>query len=225
MVLMVTNLVGFGGGGGPYTPIIASTSSSFGSGVDFTSTAYPSGVVAGDLVLVFCTIPSSGPINIPSGFTSLLDVTSGTTMHQNCFYRVAAGSLSGNFSHDLTGSSIDYTEYAFRITNMQGTPEGSSSTSASTSAPDPASIAPSWGAGIGTLVIQSVAYNAAVTTTTVSAYPGGYGLNQVNYGDSTSSVSLGIAGRRLFTSSEDAGAFTLSAAQRCVTLTVAVEAA
>ena len=204
----------------PPTPAIAAFTTSTLNNADFATHTYPAGVVSGDLVLVLTTIPTSGPINGITSFTLLDDFVSGTTQHLAIYYRIAAGSLSGTFTQDLTGSSIDYAATVFRITSRQGTPEITTTTASATTTPDPAVIAPSWGAASSSLIITATAYN--LTNSSASAYPTGYTYHQNSTAASLVSTSLATAARRMFTSSENPGSFTVGSSANTCTATIAV---
>lgn len=230
MALSLTHLSGFMGGGNRVIAPVFETI--FTEGVALADTyavAFPSGIVAGDLALFMIAIPSTGTIAAPtnpSGMTLLGSVTSGLDLRLSVYYKAWAGSESGEFTGDLTGSGMDYTAMAIRISDRQGNPEWVTASNTGTSSPDPDSISPSWGAASQSLIFAFAATYGTPTDSVVSAYP--YtGNNNSQLVDSIvrDQTTLSICTKNVRATSENPGAFTLAGSCNAIYGTIAVRAA
>lgn len=88
--------------------------------------------------------------------------------------------------------------------------EHTATSTGTNTSPDQASISPSWGADKDTLIMVPMAL--AGTSKSVTSYPSGYTLGQVNALTGTNQIVLGANCAKLFrAASEDPGAYSVSA--------------
>jgi len=188
-------------------------------GYDTSGTSHtvnlPSGIVAGNLLLVFfCAGEGSSPtITFPDGWTELFQ----TPNYINCtiggWYRVADGTEESTIT--VTTSSSEYSAHtSYRITGYAGVPECGNSTGGQSTKPNPPSLTPSWGA-MDTLWF---AVTGVENNYDVSSYP-------TNYTDGRLDgvvIRVATCRRELNASSEDPGVFTFSDSVYWVANTVAI---
>lgn len=111
-----------------------------------------------------------------------------------------------------------------RITGSHATQAmaASANAQATSAAPDPASLTPSWGSA-KTLWIAACGYDS---NPTVTVYPTNYTSNQSNaFADNANGAGIGYATRELEAASENPGAFTLSFSDQWSAVTLAVRPA
>jgi len=187
----------------------------------------PSGIAAGDLLLVFFTLYCTGGANygvsFPSGWTVQYDQLYSNYERGVLYKRIADGTEGSTITVSSTGSAKSaHTSYRIASSGSQGytlnrvaSAVGSGS---NTSTPNPPSLSPAWGSD------ETLWF--AVTHTrgnvTVSSYPTGYSNGRNDVGASSDSAGIGTARRELTASSEDPGTFSLSATNRCFAATVGV---
>ncbi|MGH8573430.1 MAG: hypothetical protein ACREX8_12770, partial [Gammaproteobacteria bacterium] len=162
------------------------------------SVTLPSGIVAGELLLVPIAVDGDAGSSASAGWTELGDVTEGT-ISGAVYYKIAAG------SDTLTITTVDSEQIswvAHRISGA-GTPTGSSVIGDSTN-PDP----PNHNAGSAADYLW-VAVHCGDGTTVSSAAPTNYTnlLTQAGTG-SISGASISVARRTLNAASENPGTFT-----------------
>jgi len=204
-----------------FPTVAASNTSVQSSATNSHSISLPSGIQAGDLLIIFFTYPISGLANALSGWTKLKEYYgSGDVFGTNVYYRVADGTEGSTVTITTTGN-FQSAHASYRITGYNGNPEVSTGvTSTGSTTPDPDSLTPSGGAKD----YLWIAHAGAPGAVTFSAYPTNYGSNQltIRSNSSGSAATVAVATRNLNASSEDPGTFTISGSVRWVALTVAV---
>lgn len=151
------------------------------------------------------------------GFTEFKDVGGGTSsMTVGCAYKFSTGSESGTFS--VTQAATVTGHAALILMNIVGAhvsspPEASSIATGTSSAADPDSLAPSWGAD-ETLWIDVVGAGETGTGGAFQGISGAGGFSPTNYGSEQASgisadvvggVEGGVTFQQLNASSEDVG--------------------
>lgn len=175
------------------------------------SISLPSGIVAGNIILIFASIDtSSSTITTPSGFTQIATNTTPDKMY--IWAKVATGSEGTSIS---TTASIarDQGYVSYRISNAYGTIDSTGiavSTvvvASSGTTVNPASLTPSWGSANNLWIATC---NMDGGDRDVTAYPTNYTLGQVTSGNTAGPTSTDVAAcaRILTASTEDPGAFT-----------------
>jgi hypothetical protein len=155
----------------------------------------PSGIVAGELLIVF-RHGSSGD-SIPSGWTQ----SSGSSI--GSFWKIASGSEGATVT--VTGSaSARGCAIAYRVGN-----HGSAVEFATASANDCPALSPTWGTTRNTLWFAYGGFFASGAIT-VSAVPANYSNGQFFNSGAASAASLGSGERQLKAATEDPGAFTVA---------------
>lgn len=204
-----------------FPTVAASNTSVQSSATNSHTISLPSGIQAGDLLIIFFTYPISGLANALSGWTKLKEYYgSGDVFGTNVYYRVADGTEGSTVTITTTGN-FQSAHASYRITGHGGNPEVSTgATSTGSTTPDPDSLTPSGGAKD----YLWIAHAGAPGAVTFSAYPTNYGSNQLTIRSNTSgnTATVAVATRNLNASSEDPGTFTISGSVRWVALTIAV---
>ncbi len=163
----------------------------------------PTGIVVGELLLAICDVAGNGSVTTPTGWTSLLNATSGTAATDRrlvVFYRTADGTEGSSVS--IANSLSSMAVITLRISGWKGTPAAATATGGTTS-PDPPSLSPSWGSA-DTLWIAA----AACRGTSVSVFPSGFSntqSSQITGGVNSFAVSAELDAT---TATEDPGTFT-----------------
>lgn len=210
-------------------PVIASSNSS-NSGNSLVSThnvSMPTGIVAGDLLIVLAGIQTASiTITDPVGWTQFLDaeqIGANTGVRLRGWYKIAAGSDTCSFSTSANRASA---HNSYRISGYQGVPVGLTATGQNAN-PNPPSLSPSWGED-KTLWLSAAAVRSG-TTANISSPPASYTdlLNTVSTTiSSVANIRMGSARRELQAATEDPGNFTLSVStQDWVAATVAIRPA
>lgn len=195
----------------------APTATAFATSVTSMPVSMPSSIASGDLLIALVHVRNAGTWTNASGWTdiSTLSQTGGGTVGKlNGFYKIAAGTESGTTPTWTASTGTTGEWQVYRVTGWHGTtPPEAGTTSGDTTAANPPSLTPSWGAD-DTLWL-AVAGHSAASTTAWSAGPSSYSGFQVNGASSGgSAVSIASAYRQLNASSEDPGAFTVSGSNR-----------
>lgn len=163
----------------------------------------PTGVTAGDLLLVIFGVRSNPTVSVGSGtgWTKLGQQSQATAQTTAIFYKIATGSDALTLS---TTTSQRSTAGTYRITGASGVVEGAGAGATSTN-PDTPNLTPAGGAkdylwiSTSSIVIGTVSASAAPASyTNLTNYPSGAGTG----------ISLCIAERGLNATSENPGAFT-----------------
>lgn len=180
----------------------------------------PSGVGAGNLLLIFIATDVDDALTPPSGWTELSDLSVSSSAQCGVAYRIADGSEGASATYTSSASNIAVW-IAYRLTGNHAStaPEVAQGVNDSGANPNPPSLNPSnW----GTEDTLWFAMAATPVNITVSSYPTNYtgGLNSATSAENGASVS--VARRELNAASEDPGTFTLSTSSdhRAITLAV-----
>ena len=196
-------------------PVIESTMAANETGVNTaTNVTMPATVNAGDLLLVILAgWNSSNAVNwtTPSGWTLLGSLVGGGTMRRlGVYYKVADGAEDGTSVNWVSSVNAFNAWVVYRITGYSGTPEVSTGTTGTSSAPDSGSLSPSWGTQ-DTLWISCCGVQNSTSTAQASAPSGYAALTQVAAISSGQDVPRCSSAHRLLrASSEDPGAFGTS---------------
>lgn len=204
-----------------YPVVEGSNSSKENSNVSSHTVSLPSGIVAGELLLVFfrhggTSTPSHAP---PSGWGTLAQKAG--TSRSSIFWRVATGS-EGSTITVTTSSSIRTVHGSVRISGYAGDPEADF---ASTLVTNPPSLTPSWGSA-KVLWLALVTMNRS--NQTITSVPSSY-TSVINVANTSSGLDtyarLGLAKRTTTASSENPGDFTISGtAENPHAATIAIKA-
>ena len=183
-----------------------SRSSQYWNGMPF-SAGYPSGVVAGDLVLLLVQVREAAAVpDTPAGFTSL----GGINGFIRFYYRVATSSLSGNFSittGDETGSNITAT--TIRIIGADSIALSSAVLHNSTT-PNSPNLSHPWASNAEVLWLAIFGGMRGENAYSASAYPANYSGGFIEQSGGWMFGMFGYAQRQLVAASEDPGAYTLN---------------
>ncbi len=131
-------------------PVVAGTNSSSQNNTNGTShiVALPSGIVNGDLLLVFWDDENnpSNFLSVPYGWVSLYDSVSNNERHA-AFYKIANGSegISDTFK-TTAGDRSAHTSYRISAGTYQGIPKAGIVVTGNSSNPDPPEYVQPWGA-------------------------------------------------------------------------------
>lgn len=179
------------------------------------SVLLPSGIVAGNLlIVVMCTFSASVTITVPSGWTAL-DNTGVANNSVAVIWKIASGSegssVAVTFSASTRVAAVSYriTGYDAAIAPVYATTTGSFTSMANSTA-DPPSNSP--GVTRDTLWL-AIGFNVIQTSQTISAlasYPTNYSLNQVNSLGGVFQYGIAAAARQLNAASENPGVFTFT---------------
>ena len=211
-------------------PVVASTSVSNGTSSGI-SVSLPSGTSAGDLLVLIAAF--DGAVSethdifvVEAGWTRAALATAQGYVSGAVFWKVAAGSdaatvdISGNAAAEVGGV------VAYRITGHGGQVECAqtdnyTATGEPTSAPNPPSLTPTWGAA-DTLWIAAASIDNASRTYT--AGPAGY-ANPIEYDGAASSASVRTRSmtKAANSATEDPGAYTVSVTEQWVAFTIAIK--
>ena len=153
------------------TPVVAaraSASTAFGTSHSIT---LPSGITAGDLLVV--VFYSGTSTSTPSTSSSGWSMSAVSTSSNGCgavFYKVATGSDALSVT---TATSAVARHVSLRITGASGTPTITSTTGTS-AAPDPPSVTPAGGSADYLYIAAAGESAVGVTSTTITSAPSGY---------------------------------------------------
>ncbi|WP_336801722.1 hypothetical protein [Kaistia sp. MMO-174] len=155
----------------------------------------------------------------PTGWSTLYNMVPGGNLRRaGCFYKVADGSEVS--MRPTSGNASEWSLIGLAIRGVREIPEVSAMVAATTAAPDPAAVSPSWGnkramfiAAVHTL------HNSAVP---VSALPAGYGNLTMCNNTGTAKGTVSFGNRIARTASEDPAAFTMVSSAVCVPATIAL---
>lgn len=202
-------------------PQVASVTASSQSPNSTTSTVtLPGTFSAGDLFIGIVAADSgAGAMTWPAGWTEILD-SAGTGFQLSIAYRIAqAGDTAPGVTHTTERSN----HLLIRITGWHGTtaPEITTMATGSSTAPNSASLSPSWGTE-DTLWITVAASDDSVAHT-YTGFP--YASNNNENGTATSAARVAMATTESAAASVDPGAFTISASETWGAVTIAVRPA
>lgn len=164
----------------------------------------PSGIVAGDLLLILFAVDGSPTCSISSGgWTKLGQASNSTIVTQAIFYKVAAGSDTATVDTD---ASEENSHCVLLIKNASGLVSGTSTTGTSTNA-NPPSHTPTASRKFLWIATAAIDNNSSMN---ISAAPSSYSDHITTPGRVTTGANLVSADRFLEASSENPGAFTSS---------------
>lgn len=204
--------------------------------------AMPATVASGNLLVIFWTHRANGGATVatPTGWTALYANIGPASSAGNgsCFIRVADGTEGGTNVNLVTSLLRTAVAQVYRIGSWFGSLAGveaaATAFTASTNAPNPPSLSPSWGSA-KTLWFAHAAAADDDATLDAGAANGGFPVSYTN-GTWTISGALaarganlscetGTARRELEAASDDPGAFTLSEQEGAMAQTVAIRPA
>jgi hypothetical protein len=185
----------------------------------------PSGIILGDLLIIFFSVDDNETITWPDGYTDIITLNNGTSNTFSVAYRQADGT-EGSSITVTTGTNEKSAHSAYRITGHEDpaiqAPEVSTGVDGNSNSPDPDGLTPTGGAK-DYLWIAAHAHDTGVST---SAFPTNYDSNQVKWqGTGLGAVGVAVATDEVNAASEDPGTFTINAARAWVACTVAVHPA
>ncbi len=211
-------------GGGP-TPVVAATNQgNSGTPPGNWSPPLPSGITAGDLLVVFVAARSGSGITftgVTAGWNELFRTTGGGSLNQfACYWKIAAGGDTLN----VTASTLAYwagTSYRITGHHASANPECGTSATGNSTAPNPPNLTPSWGSA-NTLWIAA----AAIDTTDAGAtLPTNYGSLIKDYASTVPGPCAASGVRALQATSEDPGVWAFTNSAQWIAQTVAIRPA
>ena len=201
-------------------PVVSSSALSSRGSADLADViTMPSGIVAGDLILVFhSTDVGGGTRTWSNGFTELKDED--PTSNVGIGYKIAAGGDTLTITKTV---SERFSAIALRITSWHGTtpPEVAAAVTGTSVNPNSGSLSPSWGAA-DTMWITMHGHDTTTSDSSITAWPTNYTQNQIQGTYFSSSGEPNLATRELNAATEDPGAFTQSLSRPWRAYTVAV---
>lgn len=215
-------------GGGAAAPVVESRNAV--RSTTFTtshSVTMPSGISAGDLILVVFSNNSTGTTqSIDTGvsgvnWSTLATVADTSNIRTVVYAKIAAG---GDALTITTSASAWTSRTAYRISGCDSVAKVYTQTQAIqvNAAPDPSSFAPSFGSA-AYLWIACAQWLGAASPISLSGYPSTYvGTQTSSAPDATNKCGSGSAETTTTAASENPGAFTLSAStnNRCQVIAV-----
>lgn len=203
------------------------TETTFGSDATSHAVAMPATVNSGDLLVCLFANDGSATVTTPSGWRAVDSATTPSSRVRGGIYAKSAdGTEDGTTVDFVTSASEQAAAQVYRITGWGG--DVSNDVAASTAAtsddgnPDPANLAPAWGAkDTMWLVVSFTSTNNAIST-----YPTNYTSGQqASSGSATTAAQSASARRSLNASSENPGTFAYAATVAYAAWTIAIEPA
>lgn len=195
-------------------PAVQTTSSGSNTATTSHTVTLPSGIVAQDRLLVVFASAGSNDTNTPTGWTKLGSTAhSGSAIRLTVYSKIAVG--GDTLTVTTTGSSTS--EYGCYRIVTKGNLEISSFTQGTSTSPDSNSLTPAGGS-------QKYLWFSAIAHGTggvISGFPSNYTLGQITV--NTTTTRIGSAYRALQASSENPGAYTVTASLAWVAVTVSVQ--
>jgi len=204
-------------------PTVAATNTSGqSSNVTSHTVNLPTGINAGDLLIVFFACDGDSTVTWPTGngWASIFHQTNSVTLDVG--YKIADGTEGATITVG-TGASEQSAHISYRITghNSAQAPQVSTGATGTSASPNPNSLTPTGGAKDYLWIAVEGNDDGRDTA---SAYPSNYTNGQTNPAGTTSGVNVAVARRQLNASSEDPGTFTIPS-EEWVACTVAVHPA
>jgi hypothetical protein len=210
-------------------PTLAATNNSIeSSNVTTHKMSLPANIAAGNLLICVAAIDSTVDVGFtltaPSGWTLLLK-EAGSSESLAAWYRFEDGGEGA--TPDFETSTLQQSAHrCARFSGMHASaaPESAPAELTSSTAPDPPSLMPTWGAK-DALYLAVTGWSEG--TITASAFPASYtstGQNGTGVAGSEG-VSIGWGFREVNAVSEDPGTFTLSSAANWISFTIAIRPA
>lgn len=196
------------------------------TGADVTSHVInlPTGIVPGYLLLAFVVFSGTPTATWPTGWTEVFSANAAAGQCRlQCRYRIAE-SGDGPSITVTTNVAQASAHTTYLISGTDGVTNVGNAATNTSNAPDPPSLAPSWGAK-DTLWLAACGNDNG--NRTASAAPPSYTnlRNDNSPGGTGVGVNLATARRALNAASDDPGTFTLSASATWIANVVAVEPA
>ncbi|MGE0022125.1 MAG: hypothetical protein AB7S70_00650 [Hyphomicrobium sp.] len=170
----------------------------------------PAGITAGKLLLMLTALYSSSAatMDTPSGWTELFEVAGPGRIRSLAAYCKTADGSEGSTLAMTSSTAAFKASVSYLIDQFAGTPEAGTPATGTTSAPNPPSLAPSWGAASGTLFLAVCGQHEDSLQVPQTA-PANYGDLIQDFGDNSSSdrPRIAVATRKLVAASEDPAAF------------------
>lgn len=170
---------------------------------------------AGDLIIAICwgyQTSAGTPFTLAGGFTQLVNSAGTSLMCVAVGYKWSTGSESGTFSWTQAATVTGHAAMILMsISGADGStaPEATAKANGTTSAADPASLSPSWGADDTLWIVTRGAGETSTsgTFTALSTPPTNYSdsVQTGISGDVVGGVEAGVAFRQLNAASEDVG--------------------
>ena len=202
----------------PAFPLVAATSKALTAAGTSHAITLPSGIVAGNLLLLFFATDGDNSVTDWDGFTQIYTGEDTRDISFHIGWKIAAGSdtCTLTVSDSEEGSHICYRITGHDTSQM---PEASTGSIADTSTPDPDELTPTGGAKD----YLWIASEGNDHTETISAWPTNFADNQVaQAGPGSGSCGIGVCSYNLNASVLNPAAFTLSGSEQCIAVTVAV---
>ena len=209
--------------GGPFPYVAGTATSGEGSNTTTHAVTLPSGIIGGDLLIVFFTVDGNPTVTWPGDWNVIFQAANGSSNRLEIGYKFASGSDSLSIS---TGTSSEQSAHiAYRITghDQYRAPEVSPGVNTLTSStPDPDNLDLS-AIGAKNYLWIAVEGNDDGRSTT-NGYPTGYGDNQQTRASANSNqgVNIAAASKELNASSDNPQTFSLTDSEDYVACTVAV---
>lgn len=183
------------------------------------------GVVAGDpvYIVVFAGQNDTPTITWPTGWTELYQATD-SEMAGGAAY------ILGDTT-DLTITTSAAVESAWVVYKILGHNSASNPPEAGTevlgggggtSTPNPPSLTPSWGSSAN-LWLVALSWSQGNTSSNLTSLPTNYANALVSYNTTDAGAGVYCGDRTATATSEDPGAYAMTAARRCVVNTIAVQ--
>ena len=214
-------MLGGAGGGGAFPSIVTTALSTDSSGTVCTVTM-PSGIVAGNLIVLFIVEEDDADLtdwDTSKNFTEIVRARNSGNTALYSGYRVSDGTEGASI--DVTfDNNVNCASVALRISGAGSVPEGVGSISGNSANPDPPSVTPTWGAK-PTLWLPAISWRSSPTIT----------ADPTDYTDPLERITDGTNGqvrmvrRELAAASENPGTFTLTDTEDWAALTVVIEPA
>lgn len=205
------------------TPTIAATTS---SNVNSNSTSHTVSLTAGtsgNLMIVGFACDGATTVDwTGTGFTEILDINDAGNITLSIAYRISDGTEGATISVG-TAASERSAHVCYEISSWHGTsaPEVSTGATGNSTTPDPDSVTASWGLDTNLFLVFFAVDRGAGAT--ISAYPSGYTLNQLDsQADNNAGARIGSAGQGISAASDDPGTATISTGDQWCAATVVV---
>lgn len=177
----------------------------------------PSGLVSGDLLLMFISTLTDSTISNYNGMTSLYEVLNPGDGKAYCLHKTATGSEGGTLQITMASGEL-WGTVTYRISKdtWQGVPEDATTYGDSSATADPPSLIPSWGVK-KTLWLATAHTQYGVPTSAPS------GFSSLVLGQNSSgNCGCGVAHLQSQVASLNPGTMTLDGTRDWVAATVAV---
>jgi hypothetical protein len=201
-----------------FPAVQATNTSGHSSNVTSHTVNLPTGINAGDLLIVFFSCDGNETVTWPTvdGWASIFNQTNANTL--DIGYKIADGTEGSTITVG-TGTTEQSAHISYRITGHDSAqaPEASAGATGNSTSPNPDSLAPTGGAKD----YLWIAVEGNDQGDAASAYPTNYTNGQTNNIGTNNGANVAVARRALNASSEDPGTFTIPS-EEWIACTVAV---